>query len=183
MSSLINDYRIQIHVINTNKLLPLMQVPHWVIWRLRMANDGDWHRDFVLHMAVSRTFIANIWVWNTSVDFLIHILVSDLRLWMMLMRLWMLVIALFVHLWRHNEFILILGVFFFNHWISLPTGNRYFFTSKLIKSPRKTERLERTDQHFFSNPLQHFLRLITKARIFSFISFPMLYVGLIMTVC
>lgn len=126
-----------------------MQVPHWVIWRLRMANDWDWHRDFVLHMAVSRTIIANIRVWNTSVDFLIHILVSNLRLRMVLMRLRMLIIALFVHLWRHNEFILILGVFFFNHWISLPAGNRYFFTSKLIKSPRKTERLERTDQHFF----------------------------------
>lgn len=50
--------------------------------RLLMSNDWHRHWNFILHVTVSGAFVANIWIWNTSVDFLIDVLVSDLRLLM-----------------------------------------------------------------------------------------------------
>lgn len=139
--------------------------------RLLMANDWHRHWNFILHVTVSGAFVANIWIWNTSVDFLIDVLVSDLRLLMGQGTAG--VIILFIHnepsdshsdiFW---EFLLLT---YFTH-ITLSSSTLWRFATNHIKSSRKTKRLKRTDQHFFtlnnSFPSAH-----TKARIFFFYFF------------
>lgn len=108
--------------------LPLMEVPKRVI-RLRMAHDGHRHRHFVLHMAVGRTLIAHVGVRDTPVDFLIHILVSDLWL---LMRLMTAEVALLVHVARDFS-----GIFSLITQHLLSKMLQFNFpASKHIKSPR-----------------------------------------------
>lgn len=108
--------------------LPLMKVPKRVI-RLRMAHDGHRHRHFVLHMAVGRPLIAHVGVRDTPMDFLIHILVSDLWL---LMRLMTAEVALLVHVARD-----LFGIFsLITQHLSSNTFRFNFPASKHIKRPR-----------------------------------------------
>lgn len=146
-------------------ILPLMQVPQRVV-RLRVSHDGHRHRHLVLHMTVGRPLIAHVRVRDTTVDFLIHILVSDLWL---LMRLQPAKVALLVH--AASDFF---RGFFFNHStlavdFCSSSGFPRLSTSKVHD---KLNDSQRTDQHFFLPPRQLPFRLERRRGNFFFHFFP-----------
>lgn len=138
-----------------------MQVPQRVV-RLRVSHDGHRHRHLVLHMTVGRPLIANVRVRDTSVDFLIHILVSDLWL---LMRLQPAEVALLVHAARD----FFLG-FFFNHSTLAVdfVSNWGFPRLSTSKVHDKLNDSQRTDQHFSFHPADFLFGSSEGEEIFSF---------------
>lgn len=143
--------------------------------RLLMSNDWHRHWNFILHVTVSGAFVANIWIWNTSVDFLIDVLVSDLRLLMGQGTAG--VIILLVHNEPSDSHSDIFGNSFYSlispssHLALLPIGGLRPTTSKVHEKLSDSKGLT----SIFSPTTTHFLRRIRRRGYFSFTSFPMLF--------
>lgn len=134
-----------------------MEIPQRVI-RRRVSNDGHRHGHFVFHMTIGRALIIHIRVRDAAVDFLAHILISDLRL---LMRLGTAVVVLLVHCFS--------------------LARNFFPRPNTLRVHEKLNRRARKDWPTFLNPRRGFLRL-TKA-LFGLLECYFGFFALMMMVC